>query len=61
MLLGFFFPSLLVNASRQMDIITSVGLTFAGIARELVQKLNIWQENCDAKDSPDNNIIVINF
>lgn len=44
-----------------MDIVTSVGLTFACIACELIQKLNIWQENCDAKDSPDNNVIVINF
>lgn len=44
-----------------MDIFTSVGLMFACTARELIQKLNIWQENWDAKDLPDNNIVVINF
>lgn len=59
--MAIFSPSLLVNTSIQMDIVTSVGLMFACTACELIQKLNISQENCDAKDSPDNNVIVINF
>lgn len=44
-----------------MDIVNSKGLTFACIACELIEKLKKQQENCDGKDSPDNNIIVINF
>lgn len=44
-----------------MDIFTSVCLAFACRACQLKLKLNKWQENCDAKDSPDNNIVVVNF
>lgn len=41
-------------------ILSLVQLKLACMASELIQKLNMGK-NCNAKDSPDNNIIVINF